>query len=116
MYGHLYDFDTVVIRPFNIFSDRQDPESPYSGVISKFVERARRGLPPIIYGDGEQTRDFVSVYDVIRLVEIVLERGDVSGIYNCGTGKATSINELARVVMDIFGVEGEPVYMEIQER
>ncbi len=102
LYSQLYGLKVTSIRPFNIFSARQDPNNPYSGVISIFVNRAKRGLPLIIYGDGEQTRDFVNVYDVVQLIKIVWEKGE-RGIYNCGTGKETSINELARIIVELSG-------------
>lgn len=102
LYGELYGIKVASIRPFNIFSPRQDPNSPYSGVISIFVERAKRGLPLIIYGDGEQTRDFVNVHDVVKLVKMVLEKR-ASGIFNCGTGRETSINQLARMIIELSG-------------
>ncbi|MEL9989881.1 MAG: GDP-mannose 4,6-dehydratase [Thermoproteus sp.] len=97
----------AVVRPFNVYGPRQS--GPYAGVITKFVERARAGLPPVIYGDGEQTRDFIHVEDVAKLVAAITEK-KAEGVYNAGTGKATSINQLARLVMRLAGVEGEPLY------
>jgi UDP-glucose 4-epimerase len=102
LYSQLYELKFASIRPFNIFSARQDPNNPYSGVISIFVNRAKKGLPLIIYGDGEQTRDFVNVYDVVQLIKIVWKKGE-EGIYNCGTGKETSINELAKIIVELSG-------------
>jgi UDP-glucose 4-epimerase len=64
-YQAAYNLPTVVLRFFNVYGPRQDPDSPYSGVISIFVGRMRRGLPPVIYGNGSQTRDFVFVSDVV---------------------------------------------------
>ncbi|MDK2877242.1 MAG: UDP-glucose 4-epimerase [Archaeoglobaceae archaeon] len=94
---------TVVIRPFNVFSERMDSNNPYSGVIAKFISRAKKGLPLIIYGDGKQTRDFVHVRDVVDFIEIALKKGE--GDYNVGTGKETSILELAEIVMDLAGID-----------
>jgi hypothetical protein len=74
---------------------------------SKFVERAKRGLPPVIYGDGTQTRDFIHVADVASFVEVVLDRG-AAGVFNVGTGRAVSIRELATIVMRLAGLSGEP--------
>ena len=101
---------TVIVRPFNVFSSRMDPNNPYSGVIAKFIYRAKQGLPPIIYGDGKQTRDFVNVKDVVDFIEIVLKKGENGGTYNVGTGKETSILELARIVMDIAGINYKPIF------
>jgi hypothetical protein len=75
----------AVLRLFNVYGPGQT--GPYAGVVSKFIERAKRGLPPVIYGDGTQTRDFIHVADVAQFVEIVLKRG-AAGIYNVGTGRA----------------------------
>ncbi len=114
LYGELYGLKVASIRPFNIFSPRQDPNSPYSGVISIFVHRAKEGLPLIIYGDGEQTRDFVNVQDVVQLVKIVMEK-KATGIYNCGTGKETSINELANIIVELSGKDVEIVHSKPRE-
>ncbi len=101
---------TVIIRPFNVFSARMDPNNPYSGVISKFIFRVKRKLPPVIYGDGKQTRDFVHVRDVVDFIELAVKRGENREAYNVGTGRETSILELAEIVMDIAGINGKPVF------
>jgi UDP-glucose 4-epimerase len=97
----------AVLRLFNVYGPGQT--GTYAGVVSKFVERAKRGLLPVIYGDGTQTRDFIHVADVARLVEVVLDRGAV-GVFNVGTGRAVSIRELAAIVMRLAGLGGEPLY------
>jgi UDP-glucose 4-epimerase len=97
----------TVLRLFNVYGPGQS--GPYAGVITKFMQRAKRGQPPVIYGDGQQTRDFIHVDDVARMVSIALER-EAYGIYNVGTGRATSIRELARLVMELAGIGGEPIY------
>lgn len=101
---------TVIIRPFNVFSARMDPANPYSGVIARFISRVKQNLPPIIYGDGLQTRDFVHVRDVVNFIEIALRKGDSGEAYNVGTGKKTSILELAEIIMDVAGVKGSPEF------
>ncbi len=106
LYGKLYGIKVASIRPFNIFSPRQDPKNPYSGVISIFVERAKNGQPLIIDGDGTQTRDFVNVHDVVQLIKLVMNK-KATGAYNCGTGKETSINALAEMIREISGKELE---------
>ena len=111
LYGELYGIKVASIRPFNIFSPRQDPNNPYSGVISIFVDRAKRGEPLIIYGDGTQTRDFVNVHDVVQLIKLVLKK-KATGVYNCGTGRETSIRELAEMIIDISGSKSEIRYDE----
>lgn len=106
----LYRLPVVCLRPFNIYSPRQNPNSPYSGVITKFIECAKAGKPPIIFGDGNQTRDFVSVHDVIDVVVKCIECDDAVGeVFNVGTGVATTVNELAGFCSDM-----EPEYREAQ--
>jgi len=101
---------TVIIRPFNVFSARMDPDNPYSGVIARFVSRVKKGLPPVIFGDGKQTRDFVYVIDVVDFIEIALEKGEKGKAYNVGTGRETSILELAELVLEIAGIDAKPVF------
>lgn len=101
---------TVIVRPFNVFSLRMDPSSPYSGVIAKFISMVKQKQPPILYGDGKQTRDFVHVGDVVNFVEIALKRGENGEAYNVGTGKETSILELAKLTIDIAGINTKPVF------
>lgn len=98
--GHAAAFGITVRcqRYFNVFGPRQDPASPYSGVISIFDRRYRRGEPVTIYGDGRQTRDFVSVHDVARANVLAATKPDVaSGVANICTGRATSLLELLAV-------------------
>lgn len=97
----------AALRLFNVYGPGQT--GPYAGVITRFIERAKRGLPPVIYGDGTQTRDFIHVGDVARFVEAVLDRG-AAGVFNVGTGRAVSIRELAAAVMRLAGLGGEPAY------
>jgi len=99
-----------ILRPFNVFSARMDPNNPYSGVIAKFISRAKKGLPLIIFGDGKQTRDFVHVKDVVRAIELVLKRGKNGEAYNVGTGKEITILELAEMIMEISGLKGNIIF------
>ncbi len=108
MYNRAYGLPTVCIRPFNIYSPRQDPSNPYSGVISKFMERVRNSQNPIAFGDGEQTRDFISVHDIVDMVELVIDKEEAVGeVFNAATGKSTTINELASIVIELFGKDVE---------
>ena len=108
-----YGIQATSIRPFNIYSPRQDPQSPYSGVITKFVELAGEKKPLIIHGDGTQTRDFVHASDVVNMVERCLGNEKAYGqIFNCGTGKATSISELAKIINELAGNDSESVHGE----
>ncbi len=106
-HGASYGITVRCHRFFNVYGPRQDPRSPYSGVISLFAREFREGRPVAIYGDGEQTRDFVSVRDVARAVVLAATRpGLASGAANICTGRPTSVNRLA----EIFGslVPGAP--------
>ena len=104
------DLHTIIVRPFNVFSPRVIPSNSYSGVIAKFIQRVKKGLPPIIYGSGRQTRDFVHVKDVVGFIEIAIRKGKRGEAYNVGTGKETSILELAEMIMEIGGFEGKPIF------
>ena len=101
-----YGLKTVVLRFFNVYGLRMRADQ-YGGVIVRFLERLRCGKPPVIYGDGLQTRDFVCVEDVVRAMRLAVDGGDaVTGTFNIGTGMPTTINQLAQLLMQIFGVEG----------
>ena len=102
--------ETVCLRYFNVYGPRQTGE--YAGVMIKFIERIRANQPPIIYGDGEQTRDFIYVGDVIDATLLALESERAAGeTLNVGTGRATSINELCGVFLRLAGKTGlKPVH------
>lgn len=103
-YSKFSNMETVCVRPFNFYSARADPESPYSGVITKFIVRARQGQPPVIEGDGRQTRDFIHAKDVARMIELILARRGLSGeVFNCGCGASTSVLQLANTVIALSG-------------
>ncbi len=111
MFHKAYGLRTTAIRPFNIYSPRQDPSNPYSGVISKFIDMVKKGKPPVIFGDGSATRDFVSVHDVVDLVMLMLEKDAAVGeVFNCGTGDATLITDLAQNIIDLYGKSLKPAY------
>jgi UDP-glucose 4-epimerase len=96
---------SVVLRFFNVYGPRQGLND-YSGVITRFIERAKKGLPPIVYGDGLQTRDFVNVRDVVDAVMACVEKREALGeVFNVGSGKATSIKELANLILELSGCE-----------
>ncbi|MCA9528138.1 MAG: NAD-dependent epimerase/dehydratase family protein, partial [Myxococcales bacterium] len=104
MWPSIYGTETVSLRYFNVFGPRQDPASPYSGVVSVFVDRLRKGLPVTIYGDGEQTRDFVAVADVVRANLCAADVPDARGLVcNIARGQATTINALYGALADLLG-------------
>jgi UDP-glucose 4-epimerase len=103
-YRRQHGLEPAVFRFFNIYGPRQDPSSPYSGVISIFTERAQKGLPIAVYGDGEQTRDFLYVGDLVELLLQALELPVVEvGAVNVGLNQATSLNQLLDAVGDVLG-------------
>lgn len=97
--AYVHSIPTVGLRFFNVYGPRQDPESPYSGVISLFCERARSNEALDIHGDGLQTRDFIYVADVVSaLLAAMHRRTDSAAVFNVCTGIATSVQELARTI------------------
>jgi UDP-glucose 4-epimerase len=110
IFKDLYGLETVCLRYFNVFGPRQDPSSPYSGVISIFMTKAAAGEPPTIYGDGGQTRDFVYVKDVVRANLAAASRAEAAGkVYNVGSGSAIRIDELWQLIAELAGVALNPV-------
>jgi UDP-N-acetylglucosamine/UDP-N-acetyl-alpha-D-glucosaminouronate 4-epimerase len=114
VFAELYDVETVSLRYFNVFGPRQDPGSMYSGVISKFVEVMGSGGTPTVFGDGEQTRDFVFVKDVVQanLLAMKSERAGQGEVFNVGTGRATSLLELIETLAGIFDREATTNFAE----
>ena len=111
LFTRLYGLETVTIRYFNVFGPRQDPSSAYSGVISLFISALCDGRRPTIYGDGEQTRDFTYIANVVDGVLRACDARGASGeVINVATGGRISLNQLFRTVRDLVGVGPEPVY------
>lgn len=109
-YGHRHDdLDVVALRYFNVFGPGQSPDGPYAAVIPKFIDRISSGEPPVVYGDGEQTRDFTYVADAVR-ANLQAAKAGATAVCNVGTGGATSVNELARRLNELLGTELEPVH------
>lgn len=101
----------TVLRFFNTYGSGQTP-SPYVGVITHFTERILRGEPPRIYGDGEQRRDYVHVDDIVAATTAVLSRDVAGATLNVGTGRATTVNEVARVLLEQLDSDLEPVHVD----
>ena len=113
LFTRLYGLETVTIRYFNVFGPRQDPGSPYSGVISLFAKALLEGRQPVIYGDGEQTRDFTYVANVVDGVLRAAEAPKVSGeVINVATGGRISLNELLRTMNQVAGTNLEATHLE----
>jgi len=111
LYSRLYDLNSVILRLFNVYGPRQGV-NPYSGVIVKFINRVKLRKPPIIFGDGLQTRDFIYVMDVAKAIELSIEFRGKGEIFNIGSGKEITIKELAEMIMDLFNVKYEPIFAE----
>lgn len=102
--------DATAVRFFNVFGPRQDADGPYAAVIPAFVERMRAGQRPVVYGDGEQTRDFVFVTDVVDATVRAAERAGPGSVYNVGSGGRVSITGLVAALNDVLGTDLDPVY------
>ncbi len=107
----VYGLSTVSLRYFNVYGPRQDPNSQYSAVIPVFVRRVSAGEPPIIFGDGEQTRGFTFVKDVVQ-ANILAAQSDVYGVFNIGWQERVTIGELAHLIIKLVGNDLKPVYQE----
>jgi UDP-glucose 4-epimerase len=102
--SHVHSLPTMGLRFFNVYGPRQDPRSPYSGVISIFCEQLRRGAPIEIFGDGTQTRDFIYVGDVVEaLLAAMARRPPGAPVFNVCTGTATSVLDLAHTIAALRG-------------
>ncbi|MBS7664131.1 NAD-dependent epimerase/dehydratase family protein [Pseudomonas lalucatii] len=103
-YRRQHGLEPAIFRFFNIFGPRQDPSSPYSGVISIFTRRAQQGLPITVFGDGEQTRDFFYIADLVEvLLQALLAPAAVPGAVNVGWNQAVSLNQLLAEIAGLFG-------------
>ncbi|RLG35105.1 GDP-mannose 4,6-dehydratase [Methanosarcinales archaeon] len=104
VFNDVYGLNTISLRYFNVYGPRQDPHSEYAAVIPRFVSRVLRGEPPIIYGDGQQTRDFTFVKDVVN-ANILAMNSDATGVYNIASGRMISIQELATLITRLTGLQ-----------
>jgi len=109
LFHRIYGLPTVALRYFNVFGPRQNPHSPYSAVISRFVESALAGRRPVVYGDGEQSRDFTYVENVVEANLLACQANGVEGmVFNVGTGEKHTLNDLLRALSSIVGGTLEP--------
>jgi nucleoside-diphosphate-sugar epimerase len=110
-FGRCYGLENVSLRYFNIFGPRQDPSSPYSGVLAKFCTAFLEETPPVVFGDGEQTRDFTYVENAVLANLLACEAPNVSGkVFNVGVGGRVSLNEVLRTLGKITGKNLEAKY------
>ena len=109
VFRHVYGLATVCLRYFNVYGPRQDPNSEYAAVVPKFITAALSGRQLTIFGDGQQTRDFVFVKDVVS-ANICAAQAETSGVFNIGSGRRTSVIELANLIQKLAGCDGEPAF------
>jgi UDP-glucose 4-epimerase len=115
-FGRCYGLENVSLRYFNIFGPRQDPSSPYSGVLAKFCTAFLEGTPPVIFGDGEQTRDFTYVDNAVQANILACEMPNVSGkVFNIGVGSRFSLNQTVELLRKISGIPLEAQYDQPRE-
>jgi UDP-glucose 4-epimerase len=111
IFRQIYGLSTASLRYFNVYGPKQDPYSQYATAIAAFLGRIAQNLPPIIYGDGEQSRDLTFVADVVQ-ANILAAENNAEGVFNIGSGHNTTINELARTMLRLTGKDLEPVHQE----
>jgi UDP-glucose 4-epimerase len=110
-----YGLETVALRYFNIFGPRQDPSSPYSGVLAKFITMMLRGEQPTIFGDGEQSRDFTYIDNAVKanLLACKAPSAQVAGkVFNVATGRRATLNETFKLLQPLTSYSGAPAYGE----
>jgi nucleoside-diphosphate-sugar epimerase len=111
VFHRVYGLEFVSLRYFNVFGPRQDPSSQYSGVLSLFITAIRNGTAPIIYGDGEQSRDFTFVENVVQANLRACEQPGVAGLaFNAGTGQRYTLNQTLRLLETFSGHAAQPKY------
>jgi UDP-glucose 4-epimerase len=110
-FGEVYGLEAVALRLFNIFGPRQDPRSQYAAVIPKFITEMLAGRAPILFGDGEQSRDFTFVENVVDAALLAVDADGIGGrVYNVACGQRITLNELVRQLRELTGSEVEPIY------
>jgi nucleoside-diphosphate-sugar epimerase len=111
VFGRVYGLENVSLRYFNVFGPRQDPGSPYSGVLSRFITALRDGAEPVVFGDGEQSRDFTYIDNVVQANLLACEAPNASGlVFNVGTGDRFTLNETLRLLAKVSGKLARPRY------
>jgi UDP-glucose 4-epimerase len=112
-FNRVYGLQTVALRYFNVFGPRQDPLSQYSAVIPKFIVALQHGEAPVIFGDGEQSRDFTFIDDVVQANLLAIDAPEAAGrTFNIACGRQRSLNDLVRILNGVLGTHVDPVYAE----
>ncbi len=109
IFSQIYGLFTTCLRYFNVYGLRQDPHSQYATVVGAFMGRVFQDLPPIIFGDGEQSRDFTFIEDVVRAT-ILAGESNCEGVYNIGSGKSVTINRLAEIISNLMQKRLTPIH------
>ena len=109
VFRQVYGLATVCLRYFNVYGPRQDPDSQYAAVVPRFIARVAAGQAPVIFGDGEQTRDFTFVADAVE-ANILAAESNATGVFNVGRGESTTINDLAEMLIGLMGKSVRPVH------
>ncbi len=111
VFGRVYGLENVSLRYFNVFGPRQDPNSPYSGVLSRFITALQNGAQPVVFGDGEQSRDFTYVENVVEANLLACEAPQASGrVVNIGVGARFTLNQTLKLLEKIAGKPSHPRY------
>jgi len=111
VFGRVYGLENVSLRYFNVFGPRQDPNSPYSGVLSRFITALQNGAQPVVFGDGEQSRDFTYVENVVEANLLACEAPKASGlVFNVGVGGRFTLNQTLQLLEKIAGKPAKPRY------
>lgn len=114
LYNECFNLQSVGLRFFNVYGPRQDPSSPYSGVISIFSDKMKQDIAPTIYGDGTASRDFVYVGDVAKVCVAFLLESNETGVYNVGTGSQQTINDLVAALNKVQNSNLQPSYAKVR--
>jgi UDP-glucose 4-epimerase len=116
LFYQLYSLETIALRYFNIFGPKQDPNSLYSAVIPKFIGALLQGCPPTIFGDGEQSRDFTYIENVVQANLLAMSAEHLHGeAINIACGKRISLNQLLNVLEEILGSKQSPIHQESRQ-
>ncbi|MGE5363053.1 MAG: SDR family oxidoreductase [Bacteroidota bacterium] len=116
VFNRVYGLETIALRYFNVFGPRQDPESQYSAVIPKFINSIMRDVPPVIYGDGETSRDFTFVRNVVEANILAAESEKVEcSVMNCACNQMISLNTLVSEINKYLGKDIKPVYRDFRK-
>ncbi len=111
LYHKLYGINIVGLRFFSVYGPNERAKGIYANIVSQFLWEMQDGKTPVIYGDGEQTRDFAFVSDVVRACVLAMEK-DVSGVFNVGTGVSHSFNDVVVALNDVLGTNIKPQYID----